>query len=108
MMPREFRQSRRARPVPGYGSHRSVCQFGSGSGCAKHQSAAAHIAAPDEVGGKHQVLTEYLEERSHILSGRDAAQQNEETIRTRVPPDELSIALQWIAEIGIAVIDRHT
>src|SRR5436190_1270884 len=103
MGPRKFRQSRWPPPVPGCRSNRSVFQFCSGSGRAEHQPASAHIAAPDEVRRKHEILTEYLQEWGHILPGGDTPQQNEETLRTRVLPNELRIPLERIAEIRIAV-----
>src|SRR5687768_14845991 len=62
-------------------SHRSgdrdVVELGPLAGAAQEQPAAAHVAAPDEIGGKEEPLAERVEEDVDVLPGGDAPEEDD-------------------------------
>src|SRR5205823_11813829 len=47
----------------------------------EHQSPAAHVAAADEVGWKHQAVAEDRQQQIDVLARRDAAEQHDFAVR---------------------------
>jgi hypothetical protein len=83
-----------------------VGQLDAGARAAQHESAAAHVAAPDEIQGKDQALTEDLKERLDIFAAGDAAEQNVQTIRSRMLIQQAGGAEQRRAIGFISFVDR--
>ncbi len=74
----------------------------------KHQTAAAHVAAPDECGWIVELGTERGGKRLDILAGGDAAEKNDARFGREIVRQALEVAVQrfTIANIVCHHVDR--
>ena len=63
--------------MPCCASHRSILQFLPGAHTAEHQSAAAHVASPDEFLREMQPVGKYFDQHVHVLARADAAKEHD-------------------------------
>ena len=61
---------------------------------AEHQSAAAHVAAADEVGREHQALAEDRQQQVDVFAGRDAAEQHDLAVGTNRLAQRLALTVR--------------
>src|SRR5207302_6891847 len=64
--------------------HRNISQFLSVRCATQHQSAAAHVAASDEISRKAQSFIKVFQENVDVFSSGDAAKQNNVTIARQI------------------------
>ncbi len=83
-----------------------VRQFNSRVCASQHQSAPAHVAAADEIGGKHKTLTKDFQKRLCVFSARDAAEQHVQARWAGVLIQQFRSARKSISINVIAFIDR--
>src|SRR5687768_13333393 len=72
-----LRQLRWPRSVANCSHSPDVFQFATFARASKHQAAAAHVAATDEISRKDEAIGEAVEKWRHVLGCRDAAKKDE-------------------------------
>jgi hypothetical protein len=72
---------------------------------AKHQSAAAHVAAPDEFGRKQQRIAKNAKQRLDVFGRRDAAKKHDLAGAANLLGQSLRVALERIAVAPILLMN---
>ena len=75
-------------------SDRDVAELAAVDGAAEEQSAAAHVAAPDEIGGETETLPKMLEQNIDVFRRSDAAEKNDLGGVRQFFREQLDVALQ--------------
>ena len=95
-------------PSPNRTRHWNILQLARVTHAPQQQAAAAHVSSPDEFGREDQSLTESLEERVHVFSGRYAAEEYQTRALAQhfmqgiyVTPERSSIPLVRTSEIHL-------
>ena len=70
----------RPHAVPDGSAHRYAVERRARARAPQHQSAAAHVAAANECGGEVESFPKDIEERTHVLVGRDTTKQHDAVI----------------------------
>ncbi len=93
--PPERRQLRRPAPVPDdIGAEGRVVELDAGSRAPEHETAAAHVAAPDKVRRKVQAAAERRLEDVDVLPGRDTAEQHDRSLDRHLAVERLERSIE--------------
>jgi hypothetical protein len=76
-------------------------------GAAEKQSAPAHIAAADEIGGEAKAFSEVIEEDIDIFRRRDAAEENDLAVCPQSFGEVFYVTFERYAVTGIRLVDVH-
>jgi hypothetical protein len=95
---------RRARPPKLRTAYRYIGKFLTRSCAAKHHAAAAHIAAPDEFGGKQQPLVEHSQQGRCVLGAGHTSEKHEQALMTGGAVDRLCRREQSVVVRGIVFV----
>ena len=85
--------------------HRRVLQFHAFPGSTQEQTAPAHVAAPDEVGGKPQPAAEDRREHLHVLGRGHAAEEHHVALRANLVGQAGRAPLERPTVTGVGGID---
>lgn len=88
--------------------NRHVFQLGSQFDTAQHQPSAAHVAAADECGREQEPIAEDWQQQIDVLSGSDAAKQDNTAIRTDRGGHGLCSSFERLPVAWILQIDDAT
>jgi hypothetical protein len=91
--------------VPNCARNGNVFKLGLIGGAAEHQSAAAHVTAPDEFQWKTESLAENFLEHIDVFSSGDAAEQNNFAFCAHPCGNAFGFAQQWAAIARIVFVD---
>ena len=79
---------RRALAAADRAGDRNVGQLSGFADASQHQSAAAHIAAADEVFGEMKPVSEYVQEQVNIFPAGDTSQENDFAVAVHCAENE--------------------
>ncbi len=84
-----------------------VGEFSAIGGAAQEEAAAAHVAAPHEIGGKEEARAEFLEEDIDVFAGGDAAKEDDFRDGRKLANEESHRALERLAIARVLFVDVH-
>src|SRR4051812_26749204 len=93
--------------MPHRGRDRRILQLLTGCGLTQKQSAAAHVAASDELFGKDEAFAEDLEQRLDVFLRRNAPEQYDRLARRRLKRDAPRITNEWREKLNARVRKIH-